>query len=83
MQNGMFLRTTVLTVFKGKYTDFEFITEFDENGIFHLKHDKYDFLPALSNEDRIGLWISLLATVSKAVINNRTNVHPPPSILSS
>ena len=39
---------TVLTVIKRKYANFEFTIEFDENGIFHLKHDNDDFLPVLS-----------------------------------
>ncbi len=54
------ISTEVLTVVKRKYANFEFETEFDGNGIFHLKHDNFDFLPALSTGDRIELWISLL-----------------------
>jgi hypothetical protein len=64
------ISTTVLTAIKRKYTDFEFTTKFDENGIFHLKRDTYDFLPALSSGARIVLWISLWAAISKAAVNN-------------
>jgi hypothetical protein len=72
------ISTAVLTALKGKYTDFEFMTEFDENGIFHLKHDNYDFLPALSNGDRIVLWVSLLAAISKSsAINMRFILNRP------
>jgi hypothetical protein len=54
------------------------MTEFDENGIFHLKHDNYDFLPALSNGDRIVLWVSLLAAISKSsAINMRFILNRP------
>jgi len=55
----------VRTALKGKYTDSEFSIEFDENGIFHLKCDNYDFLPTLSSGDRIVLWLSLLAGIRK------------------
>jgi hypothetical protein len=72
------ISTAVLNAIKGKYTDFEFITEFDENGIFHLKHDNYDFLPALSSGDRIVLWVSLLAAISKsAAVNMRFILNRP------
>jgi hypothetical protein len=64
------ISTAVLTAIKGKYTDFEFTTEFDDNGIFHLKHDNYDFVPALSSGDRIVLWITLLAAISKSAATN-------------
>ena len=64
------ISTAVLKAVKKKYIDFEFTTEFDENGIFHLKHDNYDFLSSLSSGDRIVLWISLLAAVSKSATNN-------------
>ncbi|MGP8254602.1 MAG: hypothetical protein ACLQMU_02825 [Methanoregula sp.] len=66
------ISTEVLTVVKRKYANFEFETEFDGNGIFHLKHDNFDFLPALSTGDRIELWISLLAVICKSATNNLT-----------
>jgi len=56
----------VWTALKGKYTDSEFSIEFDEDGVFHLKRDNYDFLPTLSTGDRIVLWLSLLAGIRKA-----------------
>jgi hypothetical protein len=72
------ISTTVLTVIKKKYTNFEFITEFDENGILHLRHDNYDLLPTLSSGDRIVLWVSLLAAISKSAAPNLTFVlHRP------
>jgi hypothetical protein len=66
------ISTAVLTVIKEKYANFEFMIEFDENRIFHLKHDNYDFLPALSSGDRIVLWVSLLAAIIKSCTNNLT-----------
>ena len=56
----------VWTALKGKYTDSDFSIEFDEDGIFHLKRDNYDFLPTLSRGDRIVLWLSLLAGLRKS-----------------
>jgi len=68
----------VVTTLTGKYTEYEFTTEFDENRIFHLKHDNYDFLPALSSGDRIVLWITLVAALSKSAVNNLTFIaHRP------
>jgi hypothetical protein len=54
------------------------MTEFDENGILHLRHDNYDLLPALSSGDRIVLWVSLLAAISKSeAINLRFILNRP------
>jgi hypothetical protein len=72
------ISTEVLTVLKRKYANFEFVTEFDENRIFHLKHDNYEFLPALSTGDRIELWLSLIATISKSATNNLTFIMSRP-----
>src|SRR5208283_2767942 len=68
----------VMTVVKRKYANFEFETEFDGNGIFHLKHDNYDFLYALSTGDRIELWISLLVAIGKSATNNLTVILSRP-----
>jgi hypothetical protein len=72
------ISTAVMNALKREYTDFEFTTEFDENGIFHLKHDNYDFLRALSNGDRIIFWLSLLAAISKSAATHLTFIlnHP-------
>lgn len=69
---------TVLTVIKRKYANFEFTIEFDENGIFHLKHDNDDFLPVLSTGDRTVLWISLLAAINKAATTHLTFILTRP-----
>jgi hypothetical protein len=72
------ISTAVVTALKGKYTDSEFTTEFDDNGIIHLKNDNYDFLSVLSSGDRIVLWVSLLAAISKsAAINMRFILNQP------
>jgi len=72
------ISTAVLTAIKGKYAVFEFTTEFDENGIFYLRRDNYDFLPALSSGDLVVIWVSLLAAISKsAAINMRFILNRP------
>ena len=62
--------TTVLTTITGKYENFEFTTEFDEKGMFHLKHENFEFLPALSTGDKVVIWISLLAVIYEAATND-------------
>lgn len=60
----------VLTVLKEKYRSFEFTIVFDEDGIFRLKHDNYDFVPILSSGDKVVILFSLLAVIRKEASSN-------------
>ena len=60
----------VLTIIRYEYREFEFTIKFDENGIFHLIHDNSNFLCEISRGEKVILWFSLLAVISKAVTGN-------------
>ena len=64
------ISTTVLTAIPGKYENFEFTIEFDENRMFHLKHDNHEFLPVLSSGDKVVLWLSLLGVICEAATSD-------------
>ena len=64
------ISTAVLTTIRDEYREFEFTTEFDENGIIHLKHDNSNFLCEISRGEKVILWFSLLAVISKTVTGN-------------
>jgi energy-coupling factor transporter ATP-binding protein EcfA2 len=55
-----------------KYYNDEFTIEFEEDGIFQLKRDNYNVLPALATGDLMLLWLSLLPVIRKS-----TKCHLP------
>ncbi len=64
------IASVALTHINEKYRSFEFAIGFEDNGIFQLIHDKSDFFHRLATGDRIVLWLSLLAAISKAATSD-------------
>jgi len=64
------IASVALTHINEKYRSFEFAIGFEDNGIFQLIHDKSDFFHRLATGDRIVLWLSLLAVISKAATSD-------------
>jgi len=60
------IASVALTHINEKYRSFEFTIGFEDNEIFQLIHDKFDFFHRLATGDRIVLWLSLLAVIKKA-----------------
>ena len=60
------IASVALTHINEKYRSFEFAIKFEETGFFQLIHDKSNCLHQLATGDRIVLWLSLLAVISKA-----------------